>query len=52
MIELVKYHFRDEISEIEHISNEEYQKQREVIQQQIDKICANNEGLKAVDRHE
>ena len=48
LLELVKYHFPDDMAEIEHIHNEEYMEQHEVIQEQIDKLCANNEELKEV----
>jgi hypothetical protein len=45
LLELVKYHFPDEMAEIEHVHNEEYLKQRELIQVQIDKLQAKNEEL-------
>ena len=48
LLELVKYHFHDEMAEIEHVHNEEYIKQREVIQSQIDKLKAKNEELPQV----
>jgi len=48
LLELVKYHFPDEMAEIEHLHNEEYIKQREVIQSQIDKLKAKNEELPQV----
>ena len=48
LLELVKHHFPDEMAEIEHNHNEEYMKQREVIQQQIDKIHSKDEELKEV----
>ena len=48
LIEWVKYHFPDEMAEIEAFHDEEYQKQREVIQQQIDKIQSKDEELKEV----
>ena len=48
LLEWVKYHFPDEMAEIEHFHNEEYQKQREVIQQQIEKIQSKDEELKEV----
>jgi hypothetical protein len=48
LLELVRYHFPDEMAEIEHVHNEEYLKQREVIQQQINKIQSKNEELKEV----
>jgi len=48
LLELVKYHFPDEMAEIEHVHNEEYLKQREVIQAQIDKLQAKNENLPKV----
>ena len=48
LIEWVKYHFPDEMAEIEAFHDEEYQKQREVIQEQINKIQSENEKLKEV----
>jgi hypothetical protein len=48
LLELVKYHFPDEMAEIEHVHNEEYLKQREVIQHEIDKIQAKREELPQV----
>jgi hypothetical protein len=48
LLELVKYHFPDEMAEIEHVHNEEYLKQREVIQPQIEKLKAKNEELQQV----
>jgi hypothetical protein len=48
LLEFVKYHFPDEMAEIEHVHNEEYLKQREVIQPQIDKLLAKNEELPQV----
>jgi hypothetical protein len=48
LLELVKYHFPDEMAEIEHVHNEEYMKQREVIQPQIDRLLAKNEELPQV----
>jgi len=45
LIELVKSYFPDEIAEIESIRNEEYMKQHEVIQAQIDKLMERNEEL-------
>jgi hypothetical protein len=48
LLELVKYHFPDEMAEIEHTHNEEYMKQREVIQSQIDKLKAKNDELPQV----
>ena len=41
-------HFPDEMAEIEAFHDEEYQKQREVIQEQINKIQSENEELKNV----
>jgi hypothetical protein len=48
LLEWVKYHFPDDMAEIEHTHNEEFLKQHEVIQEQIDKLCAKNEELKKV----
>jgi ParB family chromosome partitioning protein len=48
LVELVKYHFPDEMASIEHTHNEEYQKKREVIREQMDKINAKNEDLQEV----
>ena len=45
LLELVKSYFPDEMAEIESIRNEEYQKQHEVIQEQIDKLMQRNEEL-------
>ena len=38
LIELVKYHFPDDLAAIEHSHNEDYQKKRQLIQEQIDKL--------------
>ena len=46
LLEFVKYHFPEEMAGIEHEHDEEYQKQHEVIQQQIDKISPKNDELK------
>ena len=43
-----KYHFPDDMAEIEHTHNEEYLKHHEVIQEQIDRLCAKNEEMKKV----
>ena len=48
LLEFVKYHFPEEMAGIEHEHNDEYLKQREVIQQQIDKISPKNDQLKEV----
>jgi low affinity Fe/Cu permease len=48
LLEFVKYHFPDEMVSIEHEHNEEYQKKRQVIQEQIDKMNANSENLQEV----
>ena len=48
LLEWVKYHFPDEMAEIEHNRNDEYLKQREFIQQQIDKIQSIDEKQKEV----
>ena len=48
LLEWVKYYFPDEMAEIEYTHNEEYQKQHDVIQEQIDKIQAKDEELKEV----
>jgi hypothetical protein len=48
LLEFVKYHFPDEMAEIEHTHNEEYLKKREDIQMQIDKLQENNEVLPQV----
>jgi len=45
LLELVKSYFPDEMAEIESIRNEEYQKQHEIIQEQIDKLMQRNEEL-------
>jgi hypothetical protein len=48
LLELVKYHFPDEMVEIEHVHNEEYLKKRVDIQTQIDKLQAKNDELPQV----
>ena len=48
LVEFVKYHFPDEIAEIESFHNDEYQKQRQVIQEQIDKLQAKMDEPKEV----
>ena len=48
LIELVKYHFPDDLDGIEHTHNEEYLKKRQVIQEQIDKINSKTDDLKDV----
>ena len=48
LMEFVMYHFPDEMAAIEHEHNDEYQKKRQVIQDQIEKITSQNEELKKV----
>ena len=48
MVEFAKFHFPDEIAEIESVHNDEYLKQRQVIQEQIEKLQAKMEELKEV----
>ena len=47
-IELVQYHFPDDLAAIEHPHNEEYQIKRQLILEQIDKINSQKEELKDV----
>jgi hypothetical protein len=48
LLEFAKFHFPVEIAEIESIHNEEYQKQRQVIQENIDKILSKIDEMKEV----
>jgi hemerythrin len=48
LLEWVKFHFPDEMAEIEHVHNEEYQKQHEIIRAQIEKLLPENEELAQV----
>jgi hypothetical protein len=48
LIELAKLHFPDEVAAIEHEHNDEYMKKRQVIQEQVDKINAENEEFQEV----
>ena len=45
LLEWVKFHFPDEMAEIEAFHDDEYQKQHEIIQAQIDKLLPENEEL-------
>jgi hypothetical protein len=47
-LEFVKYHFPDEMAEIESAHNDDYQKKWEVIQAQIAKINSQSEDLQEV----
>ena len=48
LVELVKFHFPDEMASIEKTHNEEYLKKRKVIQEQKDKINAKKEEMQEV----
>jgi hypothetical protein len=48
LIELAKLHFPDEMAVAEHTQNEEYEKKHQVIKEQIDKMCLENEEIKEV----
>ena len=48
LLELVKYHFPEEMASIENTHNEEYMKKHLAIQEKIDEINSENEELKEI----
>ena len=48
LIEYVKYHFPEELAEIENMHNDEYLKKRQIIQEEIDRLQPQNVELKEV----